>query len=626
MAPSLRSGKSKQAAPKQTQPSKKRPKASTTQDKGVGGLQGAPAPKKKAKTGSKASKASTQRDVFSTLPHDVLGQICRDLDPGTLLAISQVSKLVHRTIASKSAKNLWEFVRRNGGWPDMEQPLSELKYAHLAQGYVCGSSKECTEVEVALHVRACTHCFKTNLKYSKTISLGHKGLHPRSFDCALSSPYSVWGHHAWRSGPRYYWLPDVLALSDRLHSLDPGAALARERGEEYADTAAVTTFCAEHTKFIQNVRANAQAMHDAQVRVMDEELRKQDARLKKRHEQLCTKVADVGYSRDDYEGIPDWSKNTLVELTDEEWKKIGRHVLASVAKYQQRRLAKEEKRAQDKRKRQLRSLYNELTDTLAAAEHAVWPRVEVFCDLPSVVPLWKPAHAVVSPTTWSALKPTILADVRREMRTDKLYCFDLVARSLRGAGANLGRKVETALDHEPSIFVNVKNEVKGLAPLNAQLLTAVVNGVLARATALLACSACRCKLPYADMLEHLKDEHVWLAEASCEAAKPQFVALLRDCLLQAGKDEATTTRLELEELGDLGSDYLTVNRPPVQTSGRVFQLPNTTSTSLSRGSTFRVAVRDESLVSVTLDPTQVEAVQAERTKPHEKGGLTKQWP
>lgn len=234
-----------------------------------------------------------------------------------------------------------------------------------------------------------------------------------------------------------------------------------------------------------------------------------------------------------------------------EWKKIGRHVLASVAKYQQRRLAKEEKRAQDKRKRQLRSLYNELTDTLAAAEHAVWPRVEVFCDLPSVVPLWKPAHAVVSPTTWSALKPTILADVRREMRTDKLYCFDLVARSLRGAGANLGRKVETALDHEPSIFVNVKNEVKGLAPLNAQLLTAVVNGVLARATALLACSACRCKLPYADMLEHLKDEHVWLAEASCEAAKPQFVALLRDCLLQAGKDEATTTRLELEELGDV---------------------------------------------------------------------------
>jgi len=108
MAPSLRSGKSKQAAPKQTQPSKKRPKASTTQDKGVGGLQGgatggrsksatpaslaawlaehaltdpyethstAPAPKKKAKTGSKASKASTQRDVFSTLPHDVLGQV-----------------------------------------------------------------------------------------------------------------------------------------------------------------------------------------------------------------------------------------------------------------------------------------------------------------------------------------------------------------------------------------------------------------------------------------------------------------------------------------------------------------------------------------------------------------------
>jgi len=73
-----------------------------------------------------------------TDPHThALHQICRDLDPGTLLAISQVSKLVHRTIASKSAKNLWEFVRRNGGWPDMEQPLSELKYAHLAQGYVC---------------------------------------------------------------------------------------------------------------------------------------------------------------------------------------------------------------------------------------------------------------------------------------------------------------------------------------------------------------------------------------------------------------------------------------------------------------------------------------------------------
>ena len=73
-----------------------------------------------------------------TDPHThALLQICRDLNPGTLLAISQVSKLVHCTIASKSAAKLWAFVRDNAGLPDLNEPPPEPKYAHLAQGYVC---------------------------------------------------------------------------------------------------------------------------------------------------------------------------------------------------------------------------------------------------------------------------------------------------------------------------------------------------------------------------------------------------------------------------------------------------------------------------------------------------------
>jgi len=65
---------------------------------------------------------------------DVHAQICRDLDPDTLLAISQVSRRVHRNVASKSAQKLWPLVRQNSGWPDLSEPLP---YASLMQGFAC---------------------------------------------------------------------------------------------------------------------------------------------------------------------------------------------------------------------------------------------------------------------------------------------------------------------------------------------------------------------------------------------------------------------------------------------------------------------------------------------------------
>jgi len=224
-------------------------------------------------------------------------------------------------------------------------------------------------------------------------------------------------------------------------------------------------------------------------------------------------------------------------------------VLARVAQYHDQLIAWEKADARYRRRFHLKPLYDQLVAAAPRAEQALWPRFEAFYELPSVRVLWQPENAIVDPADWHALRPTILAEVQREMRIDKLYCFDIVARGLGAAGAQLGHEVNAALDGEPSIFLDARDESRGLAPLHAHLSNTVIDGVLDRATAVLECTSCSIHLSYAEMLAHLKDHHSRYPYGSCEAPMVDFVKLLRDCLVEAGKDEATTKASDLRDLG-----------------------------------------------------------------------------
>lgn len=126
-----------------------------------GGLTHKHAHADKAKKPRKGKEKAQQevdagRDLFSSLPLDLLldvrqlpffvpaptsrppPQICHDLSPADLLAISQTSKGVHATLFAKSAAPLWLAARRAVGMPDLEtDDMSETRYAFLVMGKAC---------------------------------------------------------------------------------------------------------------------------------------------------------------------------------------------------------------------------------------------------------------------------------------------------------------------------------------------------------------------------------------------------------------------------------------------------------------------------------------------------------
>lgn len=99
--------------------------------------------------------------------HSPTAQIVADLDPGSPLAISQVSKAVHATLLSKQARPVWQLVLKSAKWPVLEAEMSEPFYAALLRGgscMSCGGTPKKTEVDYSVRIRTCSKCLKANLR------------------------------------------------------------------------------------------------------------------------------------------------------------------------------------------------------------------------------------------------------------------------------------------------------------------------------------------------------------------------------------------------------------------------------------------------------------------------------
>ncbi|GAA5970328.1 hypothetical protein JCM11641_001665 [Rhodosporidiobolus odoratus] len=209
--------------------SKDTPKQPATTDKATkqnlpalgakyGGNKGNKAKRKQPRQ-AKDEPESEGRDLFSSLPLDVLLEVCADLNPGTLLSISQTSKAVRATLLSRSALPLWTAARSAAGVPHLEAgDVSQPKYAYLIFGtacQVCGNSEHKTEVDYFVRVSCCRKCLR-----QKLIRYGaHACVHPSDSAAGESrkdaKPFLPFAAN--------YFLPsqpDVLAASDKLFSID----------------------------------------------------------------------------------------------------------------------------------------------------------------------------------------------------------------------------------------------------------------------------------------------------------------------------------------------------------------------------------------------------------------------
>ncbi|GAA5842508.1 hypothetical protein JCM9279_003601 [Rhodotorula babjevae] len=525
----------------------------------------AAAPKKKRK---KASARSTKvgNDLFSTLPLDLLYQICGDLDPGTLLSISQVSKPIHRTLASKSVVKLWAHVRRSANLPDLSEPLSEPRYAFLAQGsccQICSSSRKPTEAELPLRVRACPKCFKANLKTEKEARKENPHLHSHTFACALSSPFSAAGNKRSDRMP-LYWVPDLAPVSDHLDSLAPAPPIDCEinKGIETSDTQpSPTIFDFQHERlgYIKRVEKDAENVLAFQHRALEQLENDQQVLRNMRFDQLCVKVAEAGYPKEDSSHQPGHvvlalrlihssahQADGLLPAT--EWARIGKDVLKDVAQHQASRLAAQRYNAMIQRKLALQPLYQQLRTAAPSGERSLWPTFANFVDLPSCTSLWEPADAVNDPSSWPTKTPSLLADVQVDLRRDKIACCDAGARVMHAAGVDLDAAVVAVIEQEPSAFVDPRRGNRVLAPLHEQLSSTQIEGVVDHAAAIIVCNACGIMGDCLSMLKHLRYSPSWHQPA----CGPSPIALVKQrlaCIVGAGMSAARTTRADMVKLG-----------------------------------------------------------------------------
>lgn len=200
--------------------------------------------------------------------------------------------------------------------------------------------------------------------------------------------------------------------------------------------------------------------------------------------------------------------------------------------------------AQLQRQQQLRLLYDQLLASASQSDRIAFPRFHEWLELHSVKSLWEPLYARVDPSGWHSFTSAILADVRTSILLDKVFWADKLARTMQNDSPPLAPAIVNAITQESSAFVDPDDERKGLAPLHAQLLSNELDSVLERATALLECSRWHCglKLPYHDILQHLKT-HSGNSDAeheTCQLASTGFVQLVRDMLKRAGMGDATT--------------------------------------------------------------------------------------
>ncbi|BGP07908.1 hypothetical protein JCM10049v2_003753 [Rhodotorula toruloides] len=508
---------------------------------------------KKRKTGGKQGKGKAEevlemgRDVFSTLPMDLVLQICSDVDPGTLLAIGQMSKSICSTLFRKAAEPVWLAARRNVGMPDLQAEMDEPTYAYLVQGkacQVCGTTRLKTEAEHELRVCACSKCMTANLRNASRIRNEMEDLHPLALECCLSTPYSAAGNT--RADEEHsFWVPEVAAVSDHLDAIDspPKPENDDEQEPEYSPNDDAQLFREECRQRKVKVSADAATIFKYESRSLDENLAEEKRKIEARMAQIRDRLIAAGFVAQDVLAIPRGYDYGGVRLSDDEWAKIQPTVTALATHNRQRRLSLERAQRQQDRRNALQPLFVQVKAACSASEQAIFPRKKAFDQLPTVKRLW---------STTQTLHVTILSDVRRLLRLDKVWMFDQLARVLHEANIPLPPRVVKVITSERSVFVDEKDESKGLAPLHEQLPDAVIDQLFSRPVALFVCSNSTClNKSYPDILAHVASSHPWSEpdNVSCVPAGAEYLKLIDTMLDEANLDRLNTTSQDLKRLG-----------------------------------------------------------------------------
>ncbi|BGP24496.1 Hexaprenyldihydroxybenzoate methyltransferase, mitochondrial [Rhodotorula toruloides] len=406
-------------------------------------------PPKKRKTGGRRER-ERRRGWLRRGGHlvefaDRLGppEICSDLDPSTLLDISQTSKSIRSTLFRKPAEPVWLAARRNVGMPDLQAEMYEPMYAFLVQGkvcQVCGTTRLKTEAENEFRVRACSKCMMAKCEIDE--------LHPLALGGCLSTPYWAVGNTR-ADGEHYFWVPEAAAPSDHLNAIDPPPRPEKDEPQPaYNPNDNADSFRNECRRHKVKMIADAATIFAYASRSLDENLAEERRKVDARMQQIRERLVAAGFHARDTMAVPRSYGYGGVPVSHDGWAKIQPEVTTLAARQRQAHLAFERKGRQLERRDKLQ------------------PLVAAFDKLPTVRRLWVDDSNPVDPAGWSTLIPTMQAEVCRLLRHDKVWMFDQLARVLHEADIPLHPHVVRVIISEHSASVAEEDESQGLAPLH----------------------------------------------------------------------------------------------------------------------------------------------------------------
>ncbi|GJN92889.1 hypothetical protein Rhopal_005929-T1 [Rhodotorula paludigena] len=516
-----------------------------------------------------ALEGRIRRDLFSSLPLEVLQNILSYAEPVSLLALSRTSSSFRAFLLSRrTAAALWAQARTNAQLRDLAAgDLSEPQVAYLVGGWecqLCGKDVDEKSVDFYVRVRCCAACLAKELKTVEALHDDYFYLHPKTFDCAFRSP-------------DLYYAPDVLAVSACLYYLE-----AQHRAQDRDPKDAINNYVAARHTLRMQVRRDAGMLQQYHKDVEARREKEAAEKLRKRRRAYEDKLEQLGldfypYSEiwkrladDLHESSADdetrseadarGKRNREIEdfvessdpYDDDDWEIVRERVMAWAA--QERRIWLHEEMQEHREDLQDELYKSKFWQRIAAfidpSLHDLLPPFDSFLRLPSIQPHWRDHPDGSSRHAWDQCRVALafgIADMVEAVRNDKLRLFDRIARILLAEDDPLDPYLVAILSAHASPFVDA-DQRKGVRASFAQLTTEDLDSVLSRATALFRCGICRAVHSYPSIVAHVHKTQRTRAVPRCVPLEPALRGVIRQMLVKAGMP-ASTSCAALEQLG-----------------------------------------------------------------------------
>ncbi|KAG8982850.1 hypothetical protein FRB90_006507, partial [Tulasnella sp. 427] len=394
-------------------PKPKRKKTKTT----AGAVKG-----KKGK--GKVTARSMMKDLFSTLPLDLIYEVFGHLHPLDLWQLARTNKMLRTHLMSKRSISVWKTAREavNPPVPECPKDQSEPQWAVLLFTHnctMCGTPR-IQKIDWNLRLRGCEQCFKAHIAYRKTAKKRYPDVEKLDdiLDLLPWTNTGGWAHGHASSGKFYYdsaITKMVEIVDDYQLRVDAGVKGARADLDSFMETKkleAKEQF--ESGTALRNWAADtAQLKSDA------------DAEAKtKRKEAMIAKLIDLGHDpRDVQKAANSWYTDQIfrvtTQLSEAVWKRVKSKAEELVDAEKQSRLEIEMKAIRDARRDAAKIRFDEFKKTYDSSPDNLMPSRSVFKDFPLVKAAIQREDTEVSPTIFDEAfdgLAQVLDEWRREWR------------------------------------------------------------------------------------------------------------------------------------------------------------------------------------------------------------------